>query len=158
MKIESLSRQLFFSLKTGQCDIVPEVLKELPANTSNVIDQDLFKKFEVLNQIDNIITRHDLSLALQWFQEKYNERVAINAKNSTLPPNTSADTFGSINLSWDQTDSFHDIEFKFHMLQFTILLNGENSSFTLDNALKAYLYSKDNFPNSLKITSMRYRR
>ena len=66
-------------LKTGQCDIVPEVLKELPANTSNVIDQDLFKKFEVLNQIvDNIITRHDLSLALQWFQEKYNERVAIN--------------------------------------------------------------------------------
>ena len=138
-------------LKTGQCDIVPEVLKELPANTSNVIDQDLFKKFEVLNQIvDNIITRHDLSLALQWFQEKYNERVAINAKNSTLPSNTSADTFGSINLSWDQTDSFHDIEFKFHMLQFTILLNGENSSFTLDNALKAYLYSKDNFSKFFK--------
>lgn len=138
-------------LKTGQCDIVPEVLKELPANTSNVIDQDLFKKFEVLNQIvDNIITRHDLSLALQWFQEKYNERVAINAKNSILPPNTSADTFGSINLSWDQTDSFHDIEFKFHMLQFTILLNGENSSFTLDNALKAYLYSKDNFSKFFK--------
>ncbi|CAX44690.1 conserved hypothetical protein [Candida dubliniensis CD36] len=138
-------------LKTGQCEIVPEVLKELPANTSSVIDQDLFKKFEILNQIvDNIITRHDLSMALQWFQKKYNERVAINAKNSTLPPNTSADTFGSINLSWDQNDSFYDIEFKFHMLQFTILLNGENSSFTLDNALKAYLYSKDNFSKFFK--------
>lgn len=43
----------------------------------------------------------------------------------------------------------YGIEFKFHVLQFILLLHG-NNKFTSNNALNAYLYAKENFPKFFK--------
>ncbi|RLV94365.1 hypothetical protein JA1_001847 [Spathaspora sp. JA1] len=120
-------------LKIGQCDIVKEVAKELCENSPISIDENLSEKFEKLHQIvDSIVSHHDLSLALAWFKDKYNEQVSIGVNTTT------------------NYDNFSNIEFKFHMLQFTILFNGQDSSFGLDDALAAYLYSRDNFSRFFK--------
>ncbi|EGW35025.1 uncharacterized protein SPAPADRAFT_58157 [Spathaspora passalidarum NRRL Y-27907] len=121
-------------LKIGQCDIVKEVARELPENSPISIDENLSEKFEKLHQIvDSIISNHDLTLALAWFKDKYNEQVAKNGMSTT-----------------STDDNASNIEFKYHMLQFTILFNGKDSSFGLDDALAAYLYSKDNFSRFFK--------
>ncbi|RCK60841.1 LisH domain-containing protein C29A3.03c [Candida viswanathii] len=155
---EELIRTIILHLlKVGQCDIVPEILKELPPDSPLVIDGLLSEKFAVLNKIvDNIVNRHDLNMALNWFDEKYNERVAINSadgsgslSSASTTATTSSNSHPSLGLV-AQLDSINEIEFKFHMLQFTILLNGKDSSFTLDDALAAYLYSKDNFSRFFK--------
>lgn len=145
-------------LKVGQCDIVPSILKELPPGSPLVIDELLSQKFAILNKIvDNIINNHDLNMALHWFDEKYNERIAISSpEGNGVLSETTAVTTSIYNKSHPsvgslaQLDSMNEIEFKFHMLQFTILLNGKDSSFTLDDAVAAYLYSKDNFSRFFK--------
>ena len=43
-----------------------------------------------------------------------------------------------------------EVEFKFHMLQFIILLNGKELKFTANDALEAYFYSRDHFGKFLK--------
>lgn len=118
-------------LKIGQCDVVKNVVSELSSNIK--IDEELLFKFELLKTIvDDIIINHDLSKALLWFKEKYKENLgdSTNVNSISSPPLL----------------NFDEIEFKFHVLQYILLLNGEKSSFTLDNALEAYIYSKDNFP------------
>lgn len=127
-------------LKNGQCDIVKDMVKEIDPEGSLVIDETLLEKFKLLNEIvDNIVVRHDLSKVLHWFKDKYNsDKKEFN---------------GIGNLSHPVRLSRHDeIEFKFHMLQFTILLNGnqENPAFYPDNILAAYLYAKDNFSKFFK--------
>ncbi|KAL6453574.1 RMD5 E3 ubiquitin-protein ligase RMD5 [Candida maltosa Xu316] len=140
-------------LKNGECELVPEILKELSSSSSLLIDRELFEKFTFLNQIvDNIVNKHDLTMALNWFNEKYNDLTTNNVKGSVLGSGATTTNSSTINLSVhvDETDSMRDLEFKFHMLQFTILLNGNDSSFSLDDALAAYLYSKDNFSKFFK--------
>ncbi|KAK6463240.1 CTLH/CRA C-terminal to lish motif domain-containing protein [Scheffersomyces coipomensis] len=112
-------------LKVGQCDIVKDIVKELPPNSKVDIDESLLEKFELLNKIvDDIVVRHDLQRVLQWFKDKYKEDAIPGILNTPIiaPSN---------------------IEFKFHMLQFVLLLN-------TTNALDAYLYSKDNFSKFIK--------
>lgn len=159
-KIKSENREeliksiILHLLKVGQCDIVPSILKELPLDSPIVIDESLSQKFAILNKIvDNIVNNHDLNMALSWFDEKYNERIALNSGDhsgslaeTNIGTIKSQTSIGSV----AQFDSMNEIEFKFHMLQFTILLNGKSSSFTLDDALAAYLYSKDNFARFFK--------
>ncbi|KAG2732434.1 hypothetical protein G9P44_004851 [Scheffersomyces stipitis] len=124
-------------LKIGQCDIVKEIVKELSLGSSVVIDESLLAKFEFLNKIvQDIVVNHDLSKALSWFKDKYNEKVRNSSRISQL--------------SNPVPSNFNDIEFKFHMLEFIILLNGKDSSFSLNDALDAYLYSKDNFSRFFK--------
>ncbi|CAI5757521.1 unnamed protein product [Candida verbasci] len=120
-------------LKIGQCDIVPYILEEL-SNSSVEINQDLSKQFENLNKIvDDITVNHDLSLALTWFNKKYNESIQQQ-----------------FNSFFSDDETLSNIEFKFHMLQFIILLNGNDSSFSLNDTLNAYLYAKDNFSKFFK--------
>ncbi|KAK6456209.1 CTLH/CRA C-terminal to lish motif domain-containing protein [Scheffersomyces xylosifermentans] len=135
-RAELIKAIILHLLKIGQCDIVKEIVKELSPSSGVIIDESLLTKFERLNRIvEDIVVRHDLTKSLQWFQDKFNEKFATPSR---------------IQLSNPVPSNFNDIEFKFHMLQFTLLLNGENSSFTLDDALAAYMYSKDNFSKFFK--------
>lgn len=124
-RTELIKSIMLHLLKIGQCDIVDEVMKELPTDHSMIIDEDLSSKFQNLHKIvDNIVSKHDLSMALEWLKMKYNQSILSNQ----TPP-----------------DHFNNIEFKFHMLQFIILLNGSHADFNLDDVFAAYEYAKDNF-------------
>ncbi|KAK6198866.1 CTLH/CRA C-terminal to lish motif domain-containing protein [Scheffersomyces amazonensis] len=115
-------------LKIGQCDVVKEIVKELPPDSHVEIDESLLEKFELLNKIvDDIVIRHDLHKVLDWFKAKYDSIVKSSPSgilNNPIP-------------------STSQIEFKFHMLQFILLLNSKN-------ALDAYLYSMNNFSKFIK--------
>ncbi|KAG7660783.1 uncharacterized protein J8A68_005745 [[Candida] subhashii] len=124
-RTELIKSIMLHLLKIGQCDIVDEIMKELPKDTPMIIDQELSNKFQTLHKVvDNIVSNHDLSMALKWLNQKYNQ--------SVLDHQTPA-------------ENFNNIEFKFHMLQFIILLNGTSAEFTLDDVFAAYVYAKDNF-------------
>lgn len=119
---ELLKAIILHLLKIGQCDIVKDIVKEVDAD----IDELLLRKFKVLNEVvDDITVRHDLSRVLTWFREHQNSEMAAN---------------------------YAEIEFKFCVLQFVLLLNGdrEQPAFTLDSTVAAYLYSKENFPRFFK--------
>lgn len=120
---ELLKAIILHLLKIGQCDIVKDLVKEVDAD----IDELLLSKFKVLNEVvDDITVRHDLTRVLAWFQEHH--------LNETTPGN------------------YAEIEFKFCVLQFVLLLNGNRAQqgFTLESAVAAYVYSKDNFPRFFK--------
>ncbi|KAI5961552.1 hypothetical protein KGF57_001677 [Candida theae] len=120
-------------LKIGQSNIVPSMVKQLLNESTISIDDDLAEKFKLLNQIvDDICIRHDLSHALAWFQTKFNEQAVKKVPFV------------------ERSDTLSEVEFKFHMLQFIILLNGKDSKFTASNALEAYFYSRDHFGKFLK--------
>lgn len=104
-------------LKIGQSDLIMDMLSE--GDTEVALDQILLDKFKALNNIvDKIMVERDLSLALEWLQ----------AKGGT-------------------EEDFQQLEFKFHVLQYTLLLNGgKRNPANLDSALDAYMYSKKNFP------------
>ncbi|CUM67792.1 uncharacterized protein PRCAT00005498001 [Priceomyces carsonii] len=126
---ELLKAIILHLLKIGQCDLVKEMVKELDHDV--VIEEELLSKFKVLNEIvDDIIMKHDITRALNWFKDRYNNSMTLSNSLKNIP--------SQHNSSSDQ------IEFKFHMLQFALLLNN-GSSFNLDNALQAYLYSKEHF-------------
>jgi len=120
-------------LKIGQSNIVPAMVKQFLNDPSISIDEELAEKFKLLNLIvDDICIKHDLTDALGWFETKFNERaikkVPLIERSSTLS----------------------EVEFKFHMLQFIILLNGKELKFTANDALEAYFYSRDHFGKFLK--------
>lgn len=125
---ELLKAIILHLLKIGQCNLVNELVKEIPTDNHIVIDQSLLNRFNLLNEIVEDITRkHDISKALNWFKEK-RQLVIVSTE---LPLDT--------------------IEFKFHMLQFTLLLSGSDAVEGIDNsALSAYMYSKENFSSSMK--------
>lgn len=127
-------------LKIGQCDLVKDMIKEIDPEGTLMVDETLLEKFKLLNEIvDDIVVRHDLSKVLHWFKDKYNsDKSGSRGVGGISQP---------IRLS-----HHYEIEFKFHMLQFTILLNGdqEKRSFDLDRVLAAYLYAKDNFSKFFK--------
>ncbi|EGV61975.1 hypothetical protein CANTEDRAFT_99081 [Yamadazyma tenuis ATCC 10573] len=109
-------------LKIGQSDLIKDMLNDTTKDIR--IDEDLLDKFQLLNQIvDGIVLNHDLSKALSWFKQKH----------ESAGPHS----------------NFQEIEFKFHILEYTLLLNRKPNSSTdggLDSALEAYMYSKQNFP------------
>lgn len=126
---ELLKAIVLHLLKIGQCDVVKDIVGPLFANGDVVIEEPLLDKFKFLNEIvDDITQRHDLTKVLEWFRLKYNQNIDLS--NSQIPPVTSS---GS---------NYHEIEFKFHILQFVLLLNDD----LVDTSLSAYLYSKDHFP------------
>lgn len=125
---ELLKAIILHLLKIGQCNLLNELVKEIPSDKPITIDQTLLNQFNLLNDIVNdITTKHDLTKALNWFKEK-----------RKLKPSS-----GELALDI--------IEFKFHMLQFTLLLYSPNTVNDIDNsALSAYMYSKENFSSSMK--------
>lgn len=127
-------------LKIGQCDLVKDMIKEIDPEGALMVDETLLEKFKLLNEIvDDIVVRHDLSKVLNWFKDKYNSE--------------KTGSYGVGNISQPVRLSHHDeIEFKFHMLQFTILLNEDQTkpSFDPDRVLEAYLYAKENFSKFFK--------
>lgn len=126
-------------LKIGQCDLVKDMVNDIDPEGNLLIDETLLQKFKLLNEIvDDIVVKHDLSRVLGWFREKYNKSVSeFSGLENTAQPTLSKQD---------------EIEFKFHMLQFTLLLNGENpeSTFNKENVLSAYLYAKENFSRFFK--------
>ncbi|KAI5966560.1 uncharacterized protein KGF55_000869 [Candida pseudojiufengensis] len=130
-KEELMKAIVLHLLKIGQSSIVPSILEQIPSNL--YLNEDLLERFKLLNQIvDDICIRHDLSQALGWLHTKYNEKVLKNTHE------------------FEESDTFNVVEFKFHILQFIILLNGKTSGFSYDDAVKAYFYSKDHFTKFLK--------
>ncbi|CCG22352.1 transcription factor [Candida orthopsilosis Co 90-125] len=120
-------------LKIGQSNIVPTMVKQLLNDPTISVDEELAEKFKLLNSIvDDICIRHDLTHALGWFETKFNERA-----------------IGKVPLI-ERSGALSEVEFKFHMLQFIILLNGKESKFTSNDALEAYFYSRDHFSKFLK--------
>lgn len=111
-------------LKIGQSDIIEDIIDNKDYDFQ--INSELLQQFKFLNEIvDDITIRHDLTKALAWFKHKYNSNVLKKGVE------------------------YEEIEFKLHILKFVLLLNG-NNEFSLDNALEAYLYSKENFPRFFK--------
>ncbi|KAI5953527.1 hypothetical protein KGF54_002899 [Candida jiufengensis] len=130
-KEELMKAIVLHLLKIGQSSVVPSILSQIPTKLS--VNEDLLERFKLLNQIvDDICIRHDLSQALGWLHTKYNEKILHNQQE------------------FEESDSFNVVEFKFHILQFIILLNGKNSGFSYDDAVEAYFYSKDHFTKFLK--------
>lgn len=137
---ELLKAIVLHLLKIGQSDIVKEIVPLLFKDQEVIIDESLLGKFKSLNEIvDDIIIRHDLTKVLQWFKDKYNKAIEMSSRISHL-------------ANPRPTSNYDEIEFKFHILQFTLLLNGSDGRPTssLDSALSAYLYSKENFPRFFK--------
>lgn len=137
---ELLKAIVLHLLKIGQSDIVKEIVPLLFKEQEVVIEESLLGKFKALNEIvDDITLRHDLTKVLQWFKDKYNKTIDMSSGISQL-------------ANSNPTSNYDEIEFKFHILQFTLLLNGskEKPMSSLDSALSAYLYSKDNFPRFFK--------
>ncbi|KAI5969494.1 hypothetical protein CANMA_001562 [Candida margitis] len=120
-------------LKIGQSNIVPTMVEQLLNDPTISIDSELAERFKLLNSIvDDICISHDLTDALGWFETKFNERAV-----GKVPP-------------IERSDTLSEVEFKFHMLQFIILLNGKERKFTANDALEAYFYSREHFSKFLK--------
>lgn len=139
-QMELLKAIILHLLKIGQCDIVRELVKEMFPNDEVVIENELLAKFKLLNEIvDDITIRHDLTRVLQWFKDKYNKNVALSS--------------GISQLNASPLSNYDEIEFKFHILQFILLLNGDKdnpSTTSLESAAEAYMYSKEYFPRFSK--------
>lgn len=127
-------------LKIGQSEIVREVLGDMKFKEDVFVEDSLLDKFKSLNEmVDDIVIRHDISKVLAWFRHKYNETKSVISDLGSSPDST---TYAKR----------EELEFKFHMLQFCILLNGKDGKppFSLDCVLQAYLYSKESFSRFLK--------
>lgn len=99
------------------------VLELLPEfELTQKIHPDMLAQFVALNlMVDDVKVRHDLLKVLLWLDDK-----GTDAK-------------------------YEEIAFKFHMLQFSILLAGNSEcEFNIDLALAAYSYSKENFGRFFK--------
>lgn len=116
-KLELTKAITLHLLKNGHCEVISDLLEELtPGGPDNQIDQGALVEFSLLKQIiDAVIKDHDLSYALAWFK----------GHQST-------------------TDSTQRVEFKFHVLQYVLLLNNSKQS-AITNATLAYTYSKQHF-------------
>ncbi|KAM9936525.1 hypothetical protein OXX80_003941 [Metschnikowia pulcherrima] len=123
-------------LKTGHGRIVADLMDQF--GLAGEISPDVLQQFIALNDIvDDIRKRHDISRALAWL-----------VKQSSA------------------TEEFEQALFKFHMLQFVLLLAGEtylskdtineienttrNACFGTESALAAYTYAKTHFPALFK--------
>lgn len=127
---EELTKAIILHLlKNGQCDIVRGMVNDIDMEKYSLIDESLLTKFKLLNDIVNdIVVNHDLTKAIEWFKNKYNESISFD-----------------LGRCKSDASDYSDIEFKFHILQFTLLLNGKEGESNIESALAAYLYSKENF-------------
>lgn len=112
-------------LKIGHGAAVVELYSEF--DLSDEIDPEMLQHFIILNSIvDDVKVKHDLSKVLEWLEEK--DQLA-------------------------QLAHYESILFKFHMLQFALLLAGDPSkdpSYGIDSALAAYTYSNQHFRKFFK--------
>lgn len=111
-------------LKIGHGAAVLDLLAEF--NLPDEIDPAMLALFISLNEIvDDITLKHDLTKVLKWLDEK--------AEGPDLA-------------------KYEGILFKFHILQFALLLGGDSldGSFHIDSALAAYSYAKDHFAKLFK--------
>lgn len=109
-------------LKIGQSDLIKEIINEYSFDNLN-IDSGLLNKFGSLNDIvDDIVLRHSLTSALDWFETRTKEGEDNDSK----------------------------IEFKFHILQYVLLLNGEDGTDPYTLLLEAYRYSNQHLPRFFK--------
>lgn len=137
---ELLKAIILHLLKIGQSDVVKDIVQDMFEKDDVVIEEGLFRKFKLLNEIvDDIVIRHDLTKVLQWFETKFNEHVDLSSGISQIS-------------NVIPESNYDEIEIKFHVLQFILYLNGDKDdpSLEIDNALAAYIYSKDNFPRFFK--------
>lgn len=111
-------------LKIGQGDAVQLLLEEIG---DAGIEQEQLANFRKLRKmVNDIRERHDLTEVLKWFEEQENRKIPLDSD---------------------------DISFKFHVLQFALLLSGYNEDKLLpqiDSALAGYTYAKDHFPRYFK--------
>lgn len=112
-------------LKIGHGAAVLDLLSEF--DLADEIDPAMLEQFIILNDIvDDIKVKHDLTKVLKWLEQR--EQLVDLA-------------------------NYEGILFKFHMLQFALLLAGDSvsdSSFHIDSALAAYSYAKTNFVKFFK--------
>lgn len=121
-------------LKTSQSGIVKRMLMGL--NDTQLVPGYILERFELLDRVvDDILVKHDLKRALEWIK--------------SLVPTLQEDSYTNNVLR------LKELEFKFHILQFALLLSGrpldENNSdsrrpFSIDCAYEAYQYSMLHFP------------
>ncbi|CAK9438364.1 uncharacterized protein LODBEIA_P25880 [Lodderomyces beijingensis] len=141
-KDELMKAIILHLLKRGQGNVVPSLLRQHQQRSHGssgspiIIDPELEKRFALLNDIvEDICVKHDLTQALGWFHTKFNESVLEKQ---------------AVYSEQENAEAFSNTEFKFHMLQFIILLNGKNQGFSYDDAVEAYFYSKAHFNKFLK--------
>ena len=138
---EELNKAIILHLlKIGQSEIVREMLGDMKFKEDIFVEESLLDKFKSLNEmVDDIVIRHDISKVLAWFRHKYNETKSLVSDLDSAPDSS---TYAKR----------EELEFKFHMLQFCILLNGTEGKppFSQDCVLQAYLYSKESFSRFLK--------
>lgn len=124
---EQLQKAIYLHmLKTGHSGLVRRLVDDPENPGSCAIEQSVILKFDFLGQVlEDIRERHDLTLALKWFEERH----ASSGDLSNDPANA-------------------DLDFKLHVLQFVLLL-GDNDSLdgppNMNNLLNAYKYSQNNF-------------
>lgn len=113
-------------LKTCQStEVAKQLLSELLVD---VLKDGILEKFVELKEIvDDILVGHNLTRAIKWLSS---ESLLSGLKKH----------LGSRNS---------ELEFKFHILQYVLILNGKNEgeSFTEESALRAYQYTKEHFSN-----------
>lgn len=137
-------------LKSGQCDVVNAVLKEMSCEVD--INKEYLSKFEYLKSVvDDVTNRHDLTKALEWFRAKYNASKGYDKEDIDGDKITGEASDGFAVRSFDNTElllyetqTYNEVELRFHLLQFVLLLNGKGK-FSLQNSINAYMYAKDNF-------------
>lgn len=120
---EELTKAIILHLlKIGQRDIVKDMLADMGPESDIIVDEEVLELFKMLDDIVlDVTVNHNLTKALDWFKNNSQESL-----------------------------TFKEIEFKFHILQFALLLNGGNSHSNINAAMETYLYSKKNFPKFFK--------
>ncbi|CAH2355629.1 hypothetical protein CLIB1423_30S00188 [[Candida] railenensis] len=117
-------------LKTCQSEIVEDLIAKIPANNDDAafIDQRTLASFQELKRIvDDILINHKLKDAIDWLASK----ASLTDSNEY-----------SKNL---------ELEFKFHILQYALILNGNGTSsnsfdqYKFESAFEAYMYTLEHF-------------
>lgn len=104
-------------LKTGHGDIAEELLDEY--SMRNQIEPSTLRDFKKLSIIvSDIESRHDLTNVLEWLESRSHNKDA----------------------------DYEKISFKFHMLQFALLLSSRSGKTGDQSIFDAYIYAKQKFP------------
>lgn len=115
---QQLTRLIILQLlKSGHCDIVPELVDELDPEGPPMNPEALSQFAELKEMVDAVVKHHDLSLVLAWFTQH-----PLEALETAL----------------------RAIEFKFHVLQFVLLLS-DPAGMAAANLMAAYSYAQKHF-------------
>lgn len=120
-KLELTKAIVLHLLKNGHCEVVQDLLDEVVDGGGGPVNDEALARFRDLKHIlDSITKHHNLALALDWFAQ-----YSLNSDRSWC------------------------IGFKFHVLQYVLLLN-QPDKLAMANAAEASAYAQRHFPHYSK--------